>query len=219
MENSFQTSFIPKKPITSNESVSAKEPTNFFSLVTIFLLIVSVLISIGLFVYKVYLIKQQDTLSSSLLLTKDSFEKNTIDELELFDRRTESAKNILANHVATSPLFTALENVTIPQVQYLNFDQKIDDSGVISITLKGLAQDYKSIVLQSNIFGGPKGASFKNVLFSNLTKDKNNNVGFNLKFNIDPDLLSYEKNNLLEQTNSSVSPVDSLSGVSNNQPQ
>ena len=35
---------------------------------------------------------------------------------------------------------------------------------------------------------------FKNVLFSDLVKDKNNNVSFNLKFDIDPGLLSFEKN-------------------------
>ena len=35
----------------------------------------------------------------------------------------------------------------------------------------------------------------------NLEKNKENNIGFNLKFNVDPSLLSYEKNILLEKEN------------------
>lgn len=216
MENSFQTSFIPKKPITSNVSVSVKEPTNFFSLITIFLLVVSILISISLFVYKVFLVKQESALSASLLVNRDSFEKDTINELDLFDKRTTSAKKILSSHMAISSFFTALEDVTIPQVQYTNFDQQVDEKGVVLVTLKGIAQDYKSIVSQSDVFNGPKGAPFKNVLFSNLIKDKNNNVSFNLKFNVNPEILSYEKSVLSEKTNNYVAPTNTLNNTQEN---
>jgi hypothetical protein len=198
MENSFQTSFIPKKPMTS--SVSEKEPRNFFSIITTFLLVISILISAGLFVYKIYLTKQQETLSSSLSITRDSFEKDTIDELELFDKRTESAKQILSNHVILSPMFALLGEITIPSIQYTNFEQKTDEQGFL-VNVEGLARDYRSIALQADMFNSVKGRSFKNVLFSNLVKDKNNNISFNLKFNVEPDLLSYEKNDLLQQAN------------------
>ncbi|MFA5773728.1 MAG: hypothetical protein WC908_03605 [Candidatus Paceibacterota bacterium] len=198
MENSFQTSFIPKKPITS--SVSDKTPRNFFSLITTFLLIISILISVGLFVYKIYLTKQKESLSASLAIARDSFEKDTIDELALFDKRTESAKQILNGHIVLSPMFALLGEITIPQIQYTNFEQQTNDKGFL-VNIEGLALDYRSIALQADMFNSVKGRSFKNVLFSNLMKDKNNNISFDLKFNIDPDLLSYEKNDLLELTN------------------
>lgn len=198
MENSFQTSFIPKKLMTPG--VSEKEPISFFSIIAIFLLVSSILISVGLFVYKIYLIKQKETLSASLTLTRDSFEKDTIDELELFDRRTESAKQILSKHIVLSPMFALLGEITIPQVQYTSFEQKTNEKGFL-VNIEGLASDYRSIALQADMFNSVKGRSFKNVLFSNLMKDKNNNISFNLKFNVEPDLLSYEKNNLLKQTN------------------
>jgi len=201
MENSFQTSFIPKKPMmASSVSVSGKEPVNFFSVIATLLLIVSILTAAGLFVYKIYLTKQKETLSSSLLINRDSFEKDTIDELELFNKRTDSAKKILSNHVILSPLFALLGGITIPQVQYTRFDQQIDDKGVVTVDMTGTARDYRSIALQADIFNGPKGSSLKNVLFSNLIKDKNNNVSFNLKFNVNPEILSYEKSVLLEQS-------------------
>ena len=198
--NSFQTSFIPKKPLTS--SVVEKEPRNFFSIITTFLLIVSILFSTGLYLYKNYLIKQEDGLSASLTAIRNSFEKDTIDVLELFNKRTETAKQILDKHNVLSPMFALLGEITIPQIQYINFTQKTDDKGFL-VNIKGMARDYKSIAIQADVFNSDKGQSFKNVLFSNLVKDKDNNVSFDLKFNVSPDLLNYEKNNLLEQAKSS----------------
>ena len=197
MENSFQKSFIPKKPMASNPAY--KKTVSFFSIITVTLLIISILASVGLFFYKKYLTKQIETLSSSLNIARDSFETDTIKELDLFYRRTESAKTILKNHIVLSPLFSLLGDITIPQVEYTSFDAKIDDSGVITVNMKGTAKDYRSISVQSDIFSSPKGSSLKNILFANLTKVKDNNVSFNLKFNVTPSLLSYEKNSLTEE--------------------
>lgn len=200
MENSFQTSFIPKKLITSTST--DKEPRSLFSIISIFLLIVTILISGGLFLYKNYLTQQQESLYTSLAINRDSFEKETIDELELFDKRTESAKQILNSHVVLSPIFALLGEITIPSIQYTNFEQQTNEKGFL-VNMEGIARDYRSIALQSDMFNSTKGRSFKNVLFSNLTKDRNNNITFNLKFNVEPSLLSYEKNNLLEEANNS----------------
>jgi hypothetical protein len=196
MENSFQTSFIPKKPMVS--STSDKEPRSLLLWIATLLLIISVAASIILFVYKIYLTKQKESSSASLLLARDSFEKDTIDELELFDKRMGAAKVILGSHVVFSPMFALLGEITIPTVQYTNFSQQTSNKESI-INLQGLARDYRSIALQANEFNSVKGRSFSNVLFSNLTKDKNNNISFDLKFNVEPDLLSYTKDVLNEQ--------------------
>jgi hypothetical protein len=193
MENSFQTSFIPKKPITSSNNLSGKEPVNFFYIITTFLFILSILASGGLFGYKLYLEKQREGLSSSLLATRDSFEKETINELNSFYKKTESAKEVLGSHVALSPVFKLIGDITIPQVQYLRFEEQINEKGVLTVNISGIAKDYRSIALQSDVFSSPKGIAFNNVLFSNLIKDKNDNVNFNLKFNIDQKVFSYEK--------------------------
>ncbi len=197
MENSFQTSFIPKKPISS--VVSTKEPKSLFAIIATFLLVISILAPVGLFFYKAYLTKQREALSVSLLVARDSFEKDTIEELGLFDKRIEISKQILNNHIISSPLFALLGGITIPTIQYTSFSQQVSDKG-FSVSLEGKAKDYKSIVIQSDVFSSAKGSSFKNVLFSNLTKDSNNNVSFNLKFEIDPNLLSYKNNVSLNQT-------------------
>lgn len=194
MENSFQTSFIPKKPLATG--TTGREPRNFLSLLSIFLLLISILASGGIYLYKSYLTKQEDSLSSSLSATRDSFEKDTIDDLELFNKRTEAATQILTNHTILSAMFARLGEITIPSVQYITFNQQAGTSG-FTVNLKGIAKDYRSIALQSDAFNTTKGRSFKNVLFSDLTKDKDNNVSFSLKFEVDPSLLSYENNSTI----------------------
>ncbi len=197
MENSFQTSFIPKKLVTS--SGSEKEPKSLFSIISIFLLIFSILLSGGLFLYKIYLTGQQETLSATLLKTRESFEKDTIDELELFDKRTEATKIILSKHIVLTPMFALLGKITIPSVQYTKFEHQTNEKGFY-VEIEGIARDYRSISLQADMFNSQEGRYFKNVLFSNLLKDKNNNISFNLKFNVDPVVLSYENNLKLEET-------------------
>lgn len=197
MENSFQTSFIPKKPIV--ESVSSRAPRSLFAFIATIILVISVIASAGLFVYKFYLTKQKASLSASLEIARDSFEKETIDELSLFDKRTEASKQILAKHIVMTPMFALLGEITIPSVQYTDFQQQTNDSGIL-VNIEGVARDYRSIALQAEEFSSTKGRYFKNVLFSNLEKDKNNNINFSLKFNVDPSLLSYEQNELAKQT-------------------
>jgi hypothetical protein len=202
MENSFQTSFIPKKLITPENQ--SKEPKSLFSLIAVFLLIVTVIASISLYVYKIYLTKQEEKLSSSLTTNLDSFEKDTISELELFNKRTKAAEEVLGDHVILSPVFTLLGEITIPSIQYTKFEHETNDKGFV-VNMEGVALDYRSIALQADMFNTVKGRSFENVLFSNLTKDKNNNITFNLQFTVNPDLLSYEKSSLLESSDTTTS--------------
>ncbi len=213
MENSFQTSFIPKKPINAIEQAN-KSPISLFKILTLVLLISMGIGSGALYLYKNYLITQKQVLSDSLQKISDSFEEKTIDKLALFDRRASASKQILASHIVLSPLFNLLGTLTIPQVQYTKFDHQTNEKGFF-VKMSGVSRDYRSIALQADIFNGLKNHSFKNVIFSNLVKDKSGNVSFDIEFSVDPGLLSYEKNSLLEK----IQPQNPNSFPVNNQSQ
>lgn len=200
MENSFQTSFIPKKPISSTETIS-RRPRSLFTVFVIIFLVIMGLVAGGLFVYKSYLIKQKESLSLSLNKVRDSFEKEIIDELELFDKKTTVAQDILDSHIVLSPLFELVGDLTIPFIQYTKFEHQTNEKGFF-VKMSGIARDYKSIAIQADVFNTSKGRYFKNVVFSNLMKDKSNYVTFNIEFNVDPIVLSYEKSLLLEEASS-----------------
>lgn len=198
MENSFQTSFIPKKPIATITPIATNRTVGLFTVFSLIVLVLASILSIGLYFYKSYLTNKKVDLSASLLRVRDNFEQNTIDELELFDKRTSVAKQVLSSHIVLSPLFSLIDSLTLPSIQYTSFSHQTVDK-VFSVKMSGLASDYKSVALQANAFNGTKGRYLKNIVFSNLNKDKNNQVSFDLEFTVDPALLSYDKNVLLEQ--------------------
>jgi len=197
MENSFQTSFIPKKPVAS--SSVKKTPISFFSVFSVVILIIMGLGSGVLYLYKNYLTQQKKDLSVSISNIKSSFEEDKIKDLELYDKRASTAKKVLSGHIVLSPLFALLGSLTIPEIQYTEFSHETNGDE-FNVKISGIASSYKSIALQADAFNIAKGRSFKNIIFSNLTRNKDNKVTFNLSFNVDPALLSYEKNIVLEQS-------------------
>ena len=166
MDNSFQTSFIPKKPITSSGSKYVRPPTSIFTVLAFLVLILVGIASGGLYLYKNYLLNQKVSLSASLEKVRESFEKDTIDELELYDKRASASRKILGGHIVLSPMFTLLGNLTIPSIQYTAFDHQTDLQQGFTVKLSGVALDYRSIALQADVFNSAKGRLFKNVVFS-----------------------------------------------------
>ncbi len=195
MENSFQTSFIPKKPIIEN-GLSAGSNRNTISIsivVSVSLFIIMGVATGGLYFYKDYLLKNKEQLSVSLSKVRDSFDKDTITELETYDKKTSIAREILGNHIVMSPIFEVVNELTLSSIQYTKFVQE-KKNDIFLVRMSGIARDYKSIALQADVFNTGKGQMFKSLIFSNLTKDKNNYVTFDLEFNVDPKLLSYYEN-------------------------
>lgn len=190
MDNSFQTSFIPKKPV--NPTFVNKAPVNVFLVFAMIVFFGVVVATVGLYLYKSYLITQKGVLSDSLTKISDTFEPETIKELEAFDNRTNTAKQILGKHIVLSPMFEKLGELTIPTIQFTEFGHEVINDQFY-VKMSGMTKDYKSIALQADVFNSDVGKDFKNTIFSNLEKDKNNYIHFDLEFIVSPDLLSYEK--------------------------
>lgn len=193
-----------KKPVLNR-------PIGLLSFLAGFVLFIVVGSYVGLFFYKNLLISQIKGLQESLASAKDSFEPETISDLQLFDKRMSVSRQVLSSHTVLSPLFDALALVTIPSIQYTSFiaENSIDGKGV-SVKMVGLARDYKSIAIQASVFNSPKGKYFKDVVFSNLVlsddKDKKGYIGFDVAFIVDPSLLSYEKQ-ILQSNSKPKTPV------------
>jgi hypothetical protein len=209
MENSFQTSFIPKKPISNFNQVRERHPMGILSFLAI-LIVAGVMFSIGgLFLYKNLLTKQKVELSKSLEASRESFEQKTIDEIEYFSKKIDVSRNILANHYILSPFFDTLEKVTIPTIQFTKFNYQVKEKDFL-IQMSGIARDYTSIALQSNEFNENTNRYFKNVVFSNLVlleepKTKGY-VSFDVSFLVDQSLLSF-KNNIGKNDQSAIPSV------------
>lgn len=192
MEQNFQTSFIPKKPIL-NESVAYARPVGVFLIISLFILFTTLIATGGLYFYKGILVKKIAGMENTLNLAKNRFELSKIIELQTFDKRLRSSSEILSKHFTIVPVFNALEQLTMKSVRFTKFSYDLGnkDKSMISVKMSGVAIGYRSVALQSDLFA--KNKNLIDPIFSNLTLDNSGNVVFDLEFSVDPGFVNYKK--------------------------
>lgn len=192
MEQNFQTSFIPKKPIIKERATYAP-PVGIFFIAAIFILFTVLVATAGLYFYKGILKKKIANMQNTLTLAQNRFEADKIAELQVLDRRLRASTEILDKHIAVSPVFKALEDITMKTVRYTKFSYALanDKTAKVTIKMSGVAVGYKSVALQSDLF--TKNKNIIDPIFSNLTLDASGNVLFDLEFLVDPSYVDYNQ--------------------------
>ena len=190
MERDFQTSFIPKKPMIE-ESRTTATPVGFLTILSIFIFFTMILASGGLFFYKNILERNVVSMEDTLTKAKARFEPETIVRIQTTDKRLKSATAVLSKHVAVTPIFEALQALTMKTIRYTKFSYKGEEDGKVAVQMQGVAIGYRSIALQSDLFA--KNKYIIDPIFSNLTLDNTGNVLFDLNFWIDPNFVDYEE--------------------------
>ncbi len=198
MEQSFQTSFIPKKPIVA-ERVASTRSVGFFTVISFFVLLVVFLATGALYFYKGMLTKDIAQMENNLNLAKNRFEPSKITELQILDKRLRASTEILSHHIAITPVFQALSAITMKTIRYTKFSYNLGDTkdAKIIVQMSGLAIGYRSVALQSDLF--TKNKNLIDPVFSNLALDDKGNVLFDLEFSVDPSFVDY-KQMLLSQS-------------------
>ena len=192
MEQDFQTSFIPKKPIIEDRTVVAR-PVGFALVLSLFIFFTVLIASGSIYLYKGILVKNITKMEGNLNLAKNRFEPSKINQLQVLDKRLRVSTEILSKHLAISPIFQALQDITMKTVRFTRFGYDFVDekSAKISVKMSGSAIGYRSIALQSDLFA--KSEYFINPVFSNLSLDNSGNVLFDLEFIVDPSFVDYKE--------------------------
>ncbi|MFA6257816.1 MAG: hypothetical protein WC671_02265 [Candidatus Paceibacterota bacterium] len=193
MEQNFQTSFIPKKPIIKEESIDSARSISIFFIISLFIFFTVLVATGGLYFYERILVKKITGMGDTLNLAKNRFEPSKITELQTFDKRLISSSEILSKHITIIPIFNALEQLTMKSVRFTDFSYSLgaDIKNKINIKMSGIAIGYRSIALQSDLF--EKNKNLIDPIFSNLTLDNDGNVIFNLEFSVDPSFVNYKQ--------------------------
>src|SRR3989344_3107791 len=177
MEQNFQTSFIPKRPVIEERAVGSK-PISIFTVVAIFALFTTLLASGGLYFYLGVLAKSIVNMQNDLDLAKNRFEPAKIAEMQVLDRRLNASTEVLSRHIAVTPIFEALQDITMKTVRYTKFDYILGtgQDRNVTVRMQGQAIGYRSIALQSDLFTENK--NLIDPVFSNLSLDDKGNVVF-----------------------------------------
>ena len=184
------------------ERAKSSRPISFLIIISIFIFFTVLLASVGLYFYKGILTKNVTGMQNELNLAKDRFEPDKIAQLQVLDKRLRAANEILGNHVAVSPIFKALQLITMKTVQYTKFGYELgaDKDPKVIVRLSGVALGYRSVALQSDLLA--KNKHLIDPVFSNLSLDDKGNVLFDLDFSVDPSFVDYKQTLLTESTGS-----------------
>jgi hypothetical protein len=216
MEPIISTSFIPKRPV-STEPVAAPRRSGsvgLLSFVTFIIVLGTGVAFAGVYLYQNSLVSQEANAQASLTAAVNGLGSTFVTDMQRLSNRMTGVKTLVHNHVVVSPIFAALQATTLQTVQYKDFSyQFTTDAGtqakMVQVTINGVAKNYAALALQSDAYA--KAPLIQNPIFSNLTvEDKTQNVDFKLVFNVDPNALSYETfiNNLpASQINTNTVPV------------
>lgn len=191
MDTEFQTSFIPKRPVAAITTQQTVRAPGVFNLLGFVVLISSLLAAGGVYLFHQKTIRDVAQAKESLVRAKNAFEPAFIEELKELDKRIESAQLILSNHYVVTPVFRALEEITLPNIRYTNFDYSIEEQErkTIRVEMLGEAASYETITLQADLFDGHP--FIINPIFSDFTLDQTGKIQFKVQFFVDMKLTSY----------------------------
>jgi hypothetical protein len=192
MDQDFQTSFIPKKTVEPQKTRMKTSP-GILNTVSFVLLVVSVVMAGGVYLYRDNLSKRVDEMRTSLDRARNIFEPTLLADLQVLDRRIDAATEILQGHLAVSPIFKVLQDITLPTVRYIDFTYEIDaiNPNVVHVTMTGEAISYDVITLQSDLFS--QNRFIRNPIFSNFALDQDGRIDFELTFDVSRSLVSFEQ--------------------------
>ncbi|MEK7461488.1 MAG: hypothetical protein AAB586_00225 [Patescibacteria group bacterium] len=192
MDPKFQSSFIPKGPITSvmsGTSIRQKSrDRGLFYFLSLIVFSVSVLLALGVFGYKFYLKYSIEQMGADLENARLTLQPEVISELTRLDNRIVSSQELIAQHLILSPLFKFLEISTPKTVRFTDFNFLKTPQG-LELSILGEARGYATLAFQADVLN--KSQYFKNSIFSNLSLNEKGDVIFSLKTILDPALTLY----------------------------
>lgn len=191
MDPQVSMSFIPKKSFDPSSS-RGKRPgaVGLLVLLSILIFIVSVAAAGGVFLYQGVLKQSITSKSASLALNEKAYDPGVIQELLRMDTRINEAQTLLGAHVAPSAIFAFLSMQTLENVQFTSFTYSQKSNSIINVQLKGLANSFSTIALQSDQFGASK--LLRDVVFSGVNVDSaTGKVAFDVSAIIVPSLVLY----------------------------
>lgn len=155
-----------------------------FVVLSVILLTIVILISAGLWWYEYSMDKEKQNLNAKLQELASQrdldLEANFIELKDGID----NLKKLLDNHIRSSELFVMIEDLTLPQVQFISFDSDLLES---TLSLDIRAVNYNIFAKQLVVF--EQDQRIKSLIFSKVAMDNDGGVGSSLELELDPNFL------------------------------
>ena len=182
---------------------STRSSIGIFLLVSIIVFFVSLGLAAYVFLEKKLLIQdittEQNTIASNQ--TGIVSDTDTVQNIIDLNSRIIVGNQLLANHVAISPVFAFLQEVTLQDVRFNNFvfssaGKDANGNATVQVQLAGVARDWESVASQEDEFDLP---DWKNIIsqpkLSGFSLNADGSISFSFSAIINPKFLSYASAN------------------------
>lgn len=132
-----------KKEKVSLESVFSKA-----GILVVILIFLSLLVYGGLFFYNRSLSGQLSTLQGQIEEIDKQRDEKFEKEVVSLEKVLKNLKIILKNHFYWTNIFSALENLAVPQLSFSDFSGKVEVDGSVNLLLKGKTMGYTYLAKQ-----------------------------------------------------------------------
>lgn len=206
MEPKFQSSFIPKGPVSSasmaTQNYAVRKPKSILGFLAMLIFVFSLLGAAAVLGYKFYLSYSIKTLAAEVEAGKAAIEEETVQEIMRLNNRMLSAETLIDKHLIITPFLDFLEKSTLRTVRFREFSY-IAENSALRLNMKGEARSYSSLAQQAELF--KKSKDIKNPTFSDISLDDKGNVTFTVSLELDRNFLSYGRE--VERTAAPVAPA------------
>jgi hypothetical protein len=180
-------SFVPQSQL---EPITYRRGPGILFIACLLVLIVSLAVWGGLFIYKNKISEEENILASSLQRAKEAFQLPTINNLKDLSDQIEVAKNLLNKHISPSAVFDLLERSTVKKITFNLFTFDVNPTEGMLVSLSGVAPDYKTLAQQSSVFEQEEGII--RAEFSNFRLSEEGEVEFSVKILLEPSFVNYK---------------------------
>ena len=206
METKFQTSFIPKKSVSptgmaGNAPVIRRAPSSIVMTLATIIFIVSIAAAGGLYAWKFVLTADQKSYKEQLSQRQEQFDLGLIRDLKQVNVQINTARQLMASHLAISQVFESLGRLTVEKVRFSNMELSTGTGATagsdIKITMRGTGVDLSTVAFQSQVLGELEQYGLrdivKNPILSDPTEDEKSIVSFDFSASMNPQTLLYSK--------------------------
>ncbi|MFA5934462.1 MAG: hypothetical protein WC827_01065 [Candidatus Paceibacterota bacterium] len=198
METKFQTSFIPKKPITQESNTTTG--VGLFLLISIVIFLISSGIAGWVYLEKNRLIGNINEQKNIINKNKDSLNKDSvsIENFVQLNTRIETSKTLLSKHISVAPLFGFLGERILKNVRFNSFvfsaaGSDATGANKIKVDVSGKALDWRTMAAQADEISKPE---WKTIIvepkISNLSLSSDGSVMFSLSTFLNPNFVTYK---------------------------
>lgn len=207
--NQRQNSFIPKTDSFQTSGSSRKRSGgSYFILGSLGLVIVAGLLSVGLFFYKQSVQSTLAEKQQELEQARSGFDAELIESLNDLDNRISTAKELLNEHIAFTPIFPIIESTTLTNVSFNTMEATYSENtesdadspsgnsgaGSVTVNLSGVGPGYPTIAQQSSELADHD--QIRNPVLSDFSLNNEGNVEFSVQFTIPEEEILYTNTNI-----------------------